>query len=65
MGRSTFELSRTFDSVVGVDYSESFIKTCLYLKARGSMTYQMLEEGDLKENHIAQIDPAIVSMLSH
>ena len=47
VGRASFELSRTMDEVVGVDFSETFIHACNILKQTGSMDYNILREGDL------------------
>jgi hypothetical protein len=35
VGRACFELSRDFDSVVGIDYSHAFVDACNALKAGG------------------------------
>ena len=61
MGRSTFELARGFDEVVGMDYSQAFIAKCQELKMTGLAKYSMIVEGELKENKTALIDPDIVS----
>lgn len=47
VGRSTFELSRHYDSVLGIDYSHQFIDAALEMKAEGSMDYERLDEGDI------------------
>lgn len=45
VGRSSFELSRLFEKVVGVDYSESFIEAAKHLQQRGSLEYNIRIEG--------------------
>tara|TARA_B100001093_G_scaffold143443_3_gene135936 strand:- start:510 stop:1259 length:750 start_codon:yes stop_codon:yes gene_type:complete len=45
VGRSTFELAKSFDSVTGIDYSSSFIQAAQKLKSKGSHAVNYLEEG--------------------
>lgn len=45
VGRSSFELSRTCDEVVGLDFSESFIKAAERLKTGGAIDFTMRETG--------------------
>ncbi len=47
VGRSTFELARFCDQVVGVDYSERFIGTAKQLQDLGSLDFAFTEEGEL------------------
>lgn len=61
VGRSTFELARVFDEVVGMDFSQAFIAKCQELKMTGLAKYDMTVEGALVENKIAVVDPDIVS----
>ena len=61
VGRSTFELARGFDEVIGLDYSNAFIAKCQELKMKGQAEYSMTVEGDLTENKTAVIHPEIVS----
>ena len=61
VGRSTFELARGFDEVIGLDYSKAFIARCQELKMMGQADYSVAVEGDLTENKTAVVDPAIVS----
>ena len=64
VGRSTFELARDFEEVVGIDYSAAFIHRCQELKMTGRSAYRLKTEGDLGEDKIAAISPEIVSSLS-
>ena len=50
-----------FGSVIGVDFSENFIKTCDALKEVGNMTYTVTTEGSLDQMLVARIDPSLVS----
>jgi putative 4-mercaptohistidine N1-methyltranferase len=44
VGRSSFELSKYFDRVVGIDKSESFIRAAETLRRGGSLEYRRLDE---------------------
>ena len=61
MGRSTFELSRKFSQVVGIDYSQAFVDCCNQLKKYGKLPYSVTTEGSLVSQHVADVDPDIVS----
>ena len=61
VGRSTFELARDFDEVIGMDFSKAFIAKCQELKVTGLAKYDMTVEGALVENKTAVVDPEIVS----
>lgn len=61
VGRSTFELAREYDEVIGIDYSEVFVSSCQALRSEGRLPYSLTVEGDLLENKTAIVDPAIVS----
>lgn len=54
VGRSTFELARAFDKVVGLDLSSRFIDSANALKAYGRLGYFQRNEGELGE--LAQAD---------
>ncbi|HEY9189529.1 MAG TPA: 5-histidylcysteine sulfoxide synthase [Sulfurovum sp.] len=59
IGRSTFELARGFDEVIGVDFSARFIQEAQALKETGLLRYSMVTEGELKnfyEVHLADLD---------
>ncbi len=51
IGRSTFELARGFDEVIGVDFSTRFIQEAQKLKENGILRYVMPTEGDLETFH--------------
>ncbi|XP_041362190.1 uncharacterized protein LOC121378153 [Gigantopelta aegis] len=59
VGRSTFELSRKLDEIIGIDYSYSFVETCDYLKVTGEMHYSVTDEGDLRSQLTARVHPDI------
>ena len=45
VGRTSFELSKVFDEVIGIDFSHSFINAANELKAKQTLDYKVLEEG--------------------
>ena len=61
VGRSSFEMTRLFKEVVGIDYSHSFIAACDTMKGQGQMAYSVTTEGDLRMNCVASLDATLVS----
>ncbi|XP_068682598.1 uncharacterized protein [Montipora capricornis] len=59
VGRSTFELAKRFNQVVGVDYSHAFIDASNKLKMYGKLDYTVPTEGSLVSQHTAEVDPDI------
>ena len=51
IGRSTFELARGFDEVIGVDFSARFIQEAETLKRNAVLRYTMPIEGELESFH--------------
>lgn len=51
IGRSSFELARGFDEVIGVDFSARFIQEAEVLKQEGILRYTMPTEGELESFH--------------
>jgi len=47
VGRSTFELAKTFDEVTGIDFSANFINVGVKLKKYDSLTFRVKREGDI------------------
>ena len=47
VGRTSFELAREFDEVVGIDLSARFIQCAAQLQDRGTLDYHMITEGEL------------------
>ena len=54
VGRSSFELSAFCSEVVGIDFSEQFIKAAEHLRREGELTYQRLEEGKISTELVAR-----------
>lgn len=59
VGGAVFELCRSFDQVLGVDLSESFIQTAKALRADGSARYFRRDEGELGVRLFARVDPSV------
>lgn len=59
VGRSTFELAKKFNQVVGIDFSHGFINACNQLKTYGKLDYTVQTEGSLVSDHRAEVDPDI------
>eukprot|EP00002_Diphylleia_rotans_P023988 TRINITY_DN4727_c0_g1_i1.p1 TRINITY_DN4727_c0_g1~~TRINITY_DN4727_c0_g1_i1.p1 ORF type:complete len:265 (-),score=53.50 TRINITY_DN4727_c0_g1_i1:218-1012(-) len=59
VGRSSFEMARSFKNVVGIDFSASFIKACNTLKNDGSHDYNYRVEGDIFHKANAVIDGSV------
>ena len=49
IGRSSFELARAFDEVVGIDYTARFIQLATKLKEEGTLSFTVPTEGELVE----------------
>ena len=45
VGRSSFELSKFCDSVIGIDFSAAFIECAARFQREGALSYERLEEG--------------------
>jgi putative 4-mercaptohistidine N1-methyltranferase len=45
VGRSTFELTKHFDRVLGIDYSHAFVQAAERMRREGALAYEALEEG--------------------
>ncbi len=49
VGRSTFELAKYFDEVLGIDFSANFINVGVKLKKYDSLTFKVATQGELFE----------------
>ena len=59
VGGSSFELSRHFDEVVGVDYSQHFIDAANEMKAKGTMQFEMMKQGRIFTTRKATLPESI------
>lgn len=55
IGRSSFELARGFESVVGIDFSTRFIRHAETMKQSGHLRYTLPTEGDLEAYYEAEL----------
>ena len=59
VGRSSFELSRTFNTVIGLDYSKPFIDAANTIKAKGEHSYRRRETGRYFTTLTARLDAGV------
>jgi putative 4-mercaptohistidine N1-methyltranferase len=59
LGATTFELSRAFQHVIGVDSTKSYISAARLLKQRGYMRYTSTVEGELTKEYSSVVDEDI------
>jgi 5-histidylcysteine sulfoxide synthase/putative 4-mercaptohistidine N1-methyltranferase len=55
VGRSSFELARSFDFVNGLDFSARFIRIAFQMQEKGVIHYELLEEGQIVSYHERQL----------
>ena len=55
VGRTSFELTRHFDRVVGLDFSQAFVDAANKMKAQGSLPYSRIVSGDVVEGKLAAV----------
>ena len=60
VGRSCFELSKLFNTVVGIDYSVNFIDNCNQILKEKVVNYECPLEGHLTQKLVAKLDPDVV-----
>ena len=58
-------MTKAFDSVVGIDYSQAFIDACNTMKGQGMMKYSMIREGELCDEFVAQVESELVISFNH
>ena len=56
VGRSTFELAKDFDEVIGIDFSANFINVGVKLKAYDSLIYKVKKEGEIFEEKTVSLE---------
>ena len=59
VGRSSFELARHCTEVIGIDYSQSFIRAALELRKHGQIHFDRTDEGILTSRVVAKVPPEI------
>ena len=55
IGRSSFELAREFDEVVGLDFTARFISLATRMKEDKKIGFEIVEEGELKTKKIVSL----------
>lgn len=55
VGRSSFELSRFCDGVVGIDFSAAFVDAAERLRSGEEIPYSLHEEGSVRSRRIARL----------
>jgi len=59
VGGASFQLSRHFDTVVGIDFSQHFVDAANQMKVEGSMPFSILRQGDNFVDGVAFVDADI------
>lgn len=59
VGGATFELTRTFDEVQGIDFSHAFIAAANDIKTAGQRQFRMLIEGAVTELKVAKLPEGV------
>jgi 5-histidylcysteine sulfoxide synthase/putative 4-mercaptohistidine N1-methyltranferase len=59
LARSSFEMARHFQQVVGLDYSRSFVEAAERLRQKGELPYMRKETGDEYTPLVARVDKDI------
>lgn len=57
VGRVSFELSKRFDEVIGIDKSRAFIRAANRMAGRRSCSFQVAGEGGLRLRRTVRLDP--------
>jgi putative 4-mercaptohistidine N1-methyltranferase len=55
VGGSSFHLTKSFNDVVGIDFSNHFIDAANVMKNKGKMEYEILKQGQIYTNTVAEI----------
>jgi putative 4-mercaptohistidine N1-methyltranferase len=59
VGGLSFELARSFNDVVGIDFSHHFVDAANGMKIAGNAPYQTMVQGEIFEDNIAEVSPEI------
>ena len=59
VGRSSFELTRSCAEVIGIDYSQNFVRAAAELAAHGRVPYRRIDEGTSTTECVAEVPPQI------
>ncbi len=59
VGASSFELSKYFNEVVGIDFSQHFVDAANLMKERGSTEFESLVRGNVFKTCVTDLDQSI------
>jgi putative 4-mercaptohistidine N1-methyltranferase len=59
VGRSSFELARECAEVIGIDYSQSFVRAATRLRDAGELAYTRVDEGPRTTRLVARVPAGI------
>jgi len=59
VGRASFELARSYQEVIGIDFSKRFIDAANTLKESGQLSYRRIEEGARLTSSVAKVPEGI------
>lgn len=59
VGRSSFELGRFCDDILGIDFSHAFIQAAGLLKEQGLLSFEATAEGDIRRLVQARVSPGL------
>ena len=55
VGGSSFHLTKSFNEVIGIDFSNHFIEAANIMKTNGIMDYEILKQGKIYTNTVAEV----------
>jgi 5-histidylcysteine sulfoxide synthase/putative 4-mercaptohistidine N1-methyltranferase len=64
VGGSTFKLAQSFENVVGIDFSQRFIDAANALKNEHKLEYSYVVEAEIKEQTVAEVNPALCNRVT-
>ena len=60
VGAVSFHLTRGFDDVVGIDFSQHFVDAANEMKTKQTMKYTILKQGEIFEDRVASLPSGVV-----
>lgn len=61
VGRSAFELTRWYEQVVGIDYSQAFIDAAVRLQREGSLSFRFRNQGEQFDEAVCELPHGVDS----
>lgn len=59
VGRGTFEMTKTFNKVVGVDFSHAFVAAAQGMKDTNKASFGASESGSIRSQHVARLPDGV------